>query len=166
MGCLVRIKDGAGYLTFNSEEAAKDFISKNLDRVEKIAKSNKKENVKEDNIQQGPSGYEDLMLVSSDRTALGLEILAQSNNAAYEKTKEQLAKMTSDDNWNTEEYNKNSELVGVGSLLKAARKSDGSRVILEYINSNYLNNVAQQQIVEYIFGDTKTKEEKLHYHHL
>lgn len=159
MGCLIRLKDGAGYLTFNSEEAAKDFISKNLDRIEKLV-------AKDKDVQQGPEGFEDLMIVSSDRTKLSKEILAQAESEAFAKTREQLVRMISDDNWNTEEYNKTSEIVGVGSWLKAARDSKGNRVILEYINSNYLNNLTQYKIVDHIFGDTKTEAEKKHYQKL
>jgi hypothetical protein len=90
MGCLVRLKDGAGFLTFNSEEAAKDFIIKNKDRIEKLVAQSKK------GISSGPEGFEDTILVASDKTTLAIETLKQAAKYAYDKTGEQLVEMSSD----------------------------------------------------------------------
>ena len=158
MGCLIRLKDGAGFLTFNSEEAAKDFIIKNKDRIETLLAEDKK------HVSQGPEGFENTMLVTEDQTTLTLETLRQAAKYAYDTTGEEIAKMNLDEDWNTEEYDRESKITGVGKLLKSARNSDGTRLFAEYINSHYLNNLTQKLIIETIFGNSKSEREKLNIH--
>lgn len=154
MACIIKLAELNGYHTFNSEEEAIQFIEKNKDSIsiEKIV----------DN-----KGNELEMLVlepTTNRNKRAEKILQLVRKDSWDAVKNIREQMTSEEGWDSEEYKKISDVIGMGTWLKNYREiSDGesNRIILEFISANYLNVETQYSLLETLYSDETVNIQEL-----
>ena len=155
MACIIKLAELNGYHTFSSEEEALQFIEENKDviSIEKIKDGDEEKEIL----------VLDPKLNRNRRAEKVLQFLKEDSWNAVKDVREQ---MDSDEGWDSEEYQKRSNIIGAGTWLKQYREvidGESKRLFPEYISANYLNVETQTQLIEVLYsGETHNSEEIRH----
>lgn len=129
MGCVIKIKEREEYKVFESEEAMRKYLKNNNIEAEEDKEGNK------------------FVSVSTTHEAV-CSMLTMAHNKATEEIGNDIDRMKIND-WNVEEYQANSMAISLSTLLGNMMIKNGDtmhRLFPEFISSNYLNVVIQNEI--------------------
>lgn len=148
MGCLIKIKYGEEYHTFDTEQEAKEFIAKNKLDIETSLKINRVD-IGQDIINIGHTQHE--------RTVNTIRVI---NNVSFDEVGKIRAMLPTED-YDTDTYHKYSDAHSMSAFLGGLRNEDGKLLFPKYIFENYLNHIKQHALCrEYLIASGKTATEK------
>ncbi len=130
MACTIKIKEREEYRTFDKEEEARKWIAENALTIEEI------------------DGKE--FITTTDPHSRTLSILEAANQKSWDDTQELLIQTRMND-WDTEEYAKNSKVASLSKVLadiRIERNGEWRRLFPEFITDNYLNVLVQKSILQ------------------
>lgn len=146
MACIIKIKTNDGYLTFNSEEAATEFMARKIASGE-LSFDDFSEEFPADQDGKIPEEHTKKILKVDikGKNGTALKITELADRRSHSLTKNIYDKLDSEglnarDTWDTEEFNKASNIIGVGKFLQQLRFGD-KLLFPEFISKNYQNTL-------------------------
>lgn len=154
MACIIKIKTNDGYLTFTNEESAKEFMARKIASGELSFDDFSEEFPTDEKTGKVPEEQTSKIIKVNIRGKNGTarKLITMANKRSHSLTKEVYDRLDSEglnakDNWDTEEFDKASDIIGAGKFLQQLRIGD-KRLFPEFVSKNYQNTLIIKNLLK------------------